>query len=384
MTTKASPVAANDDTPIAFMDLVTQQGRIRDKIEARLKAVLDHGRYINGPEIDELEAALCEFTGAKECVGVASGTDSLVIALMGEGVGAGDAVFIPGFTYNATANAVLLAGATPVFVDVKPGTFNMNAGDLAMKIEGVREEGKLKPRMVIPVDMFGLPADYAAIGKIASAYDLAVLSDAAQSFGGALANARVGALAEMTSTSFFPGKGLGAYGDAGAMFTNDADRAEVWRSIRWHGTDAARAESVRVGFNGRLDSMQAAVLLEKLAIFPEELELRAKHAAYYDARLGEMLNLPAREDGFQSSWGYYTLKVPNRDAVQQKLTEASIPTAVYYRQPLHKMAAFKAYAPEGGLPICEALAGEVLSLPMHPYLTEGQIDRVCDTLIKAL
>lgn len=371
-------------SPIAFMDLVTQQGRIRDKIEARLMAVLDHGRYINGPEIEELESALCTFSGAKECVGVASGTDSLVIAIMGEGIGTGDAVFIPGFTYNATANAVLLAGATPIFVDVKPGTFNMNAADLAMKIEQVREEGQLTPRMVIPVDMFGLPADYVAIGKVASAYELTILSDAAQSYGGAVGNARVGALAAMTSTSFFPGKGLGAYGDAGALFTNDADRAEIWRSIRWHGTDAARAESVRVGFNGRLDSMQAGVLLEKLAIFPEELQLRAKHAAYYDGRLGEFLNLPSREDGFQSSWGYYTVKVPHRDAVQQKLSEAGVPTAVYYRQPLHKMAAFQAFAPEGGLPICEKLAGEVLSLPMHPYLTEGQIDRVCDALIKAL
>ncbi len=384
MTTEPLRPVTADDAPIAFIDLKAQQLRIRDRIEARLMAVLDHGQYINGPEIAELEAALCEFTGATECVGVASGTDSLIIAIMGEGIGAGDAVFIPGFTYNATANAVLLAGATPVFVDVKPGTFNMNAADLAMKIEAVREEGKLVPRMVIPVDLFGLPADYTAIGKVADAYGLTVFGDAAQSFGGAMGNARVGALCEITSTSFFPGKALGAYGEAGALFTTDHDKAEIWRSIRWHGTDAARAESVRVGFNGRLDSMQAGVLLEKLAIFPEELELRAKHAAYYDARLGEYLNLPAREEGFQSSWGYYTITVPSRDKVRDALGAAKIPTAIYYRQALHQMAAFTPYAREGGLPICEALAGEVLALPMHPYLTEGQIDRVCDELIKAL
>lgn len=377
-------LVTEDPMPIAFIDLKAQQARIRDKVEARLKAVLDHGQYINGPELAELEEQLCAFTGAADCVGVASGTDSLIIAIMGEGIGAGDAVFIPGFTYNATANAVLLAGATPVFVDVKPDTFNMDPADLAMKIEAVKEAGELTPKMVIPVDLFGLPADYTNLGKVARTYDLTMMGDAAQSFGGTVGNSRVGALCEITSTSFFPGKGLGAYGDAGALFTTDKEKGEIWRSIRWHGTDAARAESVRVGFNGRLDSMQAAVLLEKLAIFPEELELRAKIAAQYDARLAEKLTLPAREDGFRSSWGYYTVTVPGRDAVREKLDAAGIPTAVYYRQPLHQMAAFKPYAPEGGLPVCEKLTGEVLSLPMHPYLTEAQVDLVCDTLLAAI
>jgi len=366
------------------MDLKAQQARIRDKIEARLMAVLDHGQYINGPELFELEETLCEFTGAADCVGVASGTDSLIIAMMGEGVGAGDAVFIPSVTYNATVNAVLLAGATPVFVDVSHDTFNMDAADLAAKIEGVLAKGELTPKMVIPVDLFGVPADYPRLEKVASQFDLQILADAAQSFGGSLGNTRVGALAPISSTSFFPGKGLGAYGDAGALFTMDKTKGEVWRSIRWHGTDEGRKESVRVGFNGRLDSMQAGVLLEKLAIFPEELELRAKHAAHYDARMGERLNLPARTQGFQSSWGYYTLALEGRDEVQAALKAASIPCAAYYSQPLHTMKAFAAFAPEGGLPVAERLAGELLSLPMHPYLTEGQVDRVADVVLNAL
>ncbi len=373
-----------DQSPIQFMDLKAQQARIRDKIEARLLGVLDHGQYINGPELFELEAALCEFSGAVDCVGVASGTDSLVIGMMGEGVGADDAVFVPSVTYNATVNAVLLAGATPVFVDVRHDTFNMDPADLAAKIEGVLAEGKLKPRMVIPVDLFGLPADYPAINKIANQHGLQILADAAQSFGGAQGNTRVGALAPISSTSFFPGKGLGAYGDAGALFTMDKEKGEIWRSIRWHGTDEGRKESVRVGFNGRLDSMQAGVLLEKLAIFPDELELRAKHAAHYDARLSEKIALPSRNGGFQSSWGYYTIALENRDEVQAALQAASIPCAAYYSQPLHTMKAFAPYAPAGGLPMAERLSHELLSLPMHPYLTEGQVDRVADVVLGAL
>jgi len=373
-----------DEQPIQFMDLKAQQARIRDGLEARLKAVLDHGRYINGPELDELEATLCDFTGAADCVGVASGTDSLIIAMMGEGLGAGDAVFIPSVTYNATVNAVILAGATPVFVDVRHDTFNMDPADLAAKIESVLKAGELTPRMVIPVDLFGLPADYPKINKIANEYGIQILADAAQSFGGSLGNARVGALAPISSTSFFPGKGLGAYGDAGALFTMDKEKGEIWRSIRWHGTDDARQESVRVGFNGRLDSMQAAVLLEKLSIFPEELELRAKHAAHYDARLSDKIALPPRNSGFQSSYGYYTIALANRDEVQAALKAASIPCAAYYSHPLHTMKAFAPYAPDGGLPMAERLANELLSLPMHPYLTEGQVDRVADAVLGAV
>ncbi len=377
-------VGTEGDGPIQFIDLKAQQARIRDKIEARLMTVLDHGRYINGPELEELEAALCEFTGAADCVGVASGTDSLIIAMLGEGIKAGDAVFIPSFTYNATANAVLLTGATPVFVDVRPDTFNMDAADLATKIEGVLEDGKLRPAMVIPVDLFGLPADYPRINRIANDYGVLVMSDAAQSFGGKLGTTQVGALTSITSTSFFPGKGLGAYGDAGALFTTDKAKGEIWRSIRWHGTDEARKESVRIGFNGRLDSMQAGVLLEKLAIFPEELELRAKHAAQYDARLAEKLELPSRNGGFHSSWGYYSVTMPNRDRVQAELKAAGIPSAVYYSQPLHQMKAFAQFAPLSGLPVCERIAAEIIALPMHPYLTEGQVDRVADVVLGAI
>ena len=379
---ETAPLNATDgDGPIQFIDLKAQQARIRNKIDARIKAVLDHGAYINGPELGELEETLCNFTGAADCVGVASGTDSLIIAMLGESLGAGDAVFIPTFTYNATANAVLLTGATPIFVDVTTDTFNMDVADLAMKIERVLEEGKLRPRMIIPVDLFGLPADYPRISKIAKEYNLTIMADAAQSFGGMLGNTRVGALAEISSTSFFPGKGLGAYGDAGALFTTDKAKGEIWRSIRWHGTDAQRKESIRVGFNGRLDSMQAAVLLEKLAIFPEELELRIKHAAQYDARLSGKVKLPSKVEGFQSSNGYYSLTVPNREVVQAALKEASIPSAVYYTQPLHEMEAFKPYAGDTPFTGADTLAEEIMSLPMHPYLTEGQIDRVCDVVL---
>lgn len=380
----ARPDGGSLADPIAFIDLKAQQALIREQIEARFKRVLDHGQYINGPEIAELESELTAHTGAAATVAVASGTDALIIALMAEGVGAGDAVFVPGFTYNATANAVLLVGAEPVFIDVEPDTFNMCAEDLAARMDVVAAEARLRPRAVIPVDLFGLPADYTALGAVAARRDAVVIADAAQSFGAARGNRRVGALAPVTGTSFFPAKTLGGYGDGGAMFATDADKAEHWRSIRWHGTDDARRDSIRVGMNGRLDSLQAAVLLEKLTLFDVELERRNAIAARYDARLGEKLTLPARPQGVQPSWGLYSIVVPERDRVREALAAADIPTAIYYATPLHRMPAFAAYAPENGLPVCERLSGEILSLPMHPYLSDAQVDRVCDTLLSAL
>lgn len=368
--------AEADAGPIRFFDLETPKRRLRADIEKRWQKILDHGAFIGGPEVAELEAQLAAYVGAKHGLAVASGTDALVIALMGESVTAADAVFIPGFTYNATANAVLLAGATPVFVDVDPHTCNIDVAHLEMQVEATLREGKLKPRMIVAVDLYGLPADYVAINRIAKKHGMLVLADAAQSLGGGQGGMRIGALTDMTATSFYPSKTLGCYGDGGAMFTDDAARFDRWSSIRWHGTDAQKKESIRVGVNGRLDSVQCAVLLSKLTIFPEEMKARARIAERYRKGLGntvEMQNVPA---GSESAWGLFTIMVDNRDAVQKKLQDAGVPSSIYYFKALHQHKAFAAYAPKGGLPVCEQLATRVLSLPMHPYLTDAQIDRV--------
>jgi dTDP-4-amino-4,6-dideoxygalactose transaminase len=349
---------------------------LRADIEKRWQKILDHGAFIGGPEVTELEAALASHTGAKHALAVASGTDALVIALMGEDVTSRDAVFIPGFTYNATANAVLVAGATPVFVDVDAHTCNMDVGHLETQIDAVIREGKLTPRMVIAVDLYGLPADYAAINRIAKKHGMLVLADAAQSFGGAQGGRMIGALTDMTTLSFYPSKTLGCYGDGGAMTTDDTARFERWASIRWHGTDAQKKESIRVGVNGRLDSVQCAVLLSKLTVFRQEMKARERIAQRYRAGLGnavEMQHVPA---GSQSAWGLFTIMVNNRDAVMKALQDKGVPSSVYYFKALHQHKAFAAFAPKGGLPVCEKLAGRVLSLPMHPYLTDAQIDRV--------
>ena len=369
---------------IAFIDLKAQQRLIRDRIEARLRAVLDHGRYIAGPEIEELEEALCRRTGARAALACSSGTSALIIPMLALGVGVGDAVFIPAFTYNATANAVLLAGATPVFVDIDPETFNIDPADLARRIDAVRREGVLVPRGVIPVDLFGSPADYRAVEKIAAREGLFVLADGAQSFGGALQGRSVGAIAPVTATSFFPGKALGAYGDAGAVLAADAGALEAWRSIRWHGTDGARKNSVCVGFNGRMDTFQAAILLEKLAIFDVELAARRRAAARYDERLRGVVAPQKHVPGAESGFGYYSIRLQERDRVAGLLNAAGVPTAIYYATPLHRMPAFSAYAPADGLPASESLAREILSLPMHPYLSPEQIDYICDAVIDAV
>lgn len=369
---------------IAFIDLKAQQAQIRANIETRLKAVLDHGQYINGPEVGELECELAGRSGAADVVAVGNGTDALIMALMGEGVGPGDAVFIPAFTYNATANAVLIVGAEPVFVDVDKRTFNMDIGHLKTSIDRVVEEKRLNPKVVMPVDLFGLPAEYSVLSKVAAEHDMIVISDAAQSFGGRIGNRHVGALAPISTTSFFPAKTLGCYGDGGAMFSDSKERGELWRSLRWHGTDEQRRSSVRVGMNGRMDSMQCAIVLEKLTIFDDELKARNRVAARYDARLSEKIEIPARPEDVQPSWGLYSITLQERDKVRAALTEADIPSAIYYTEPLHRMQAFSDYAPDGGLPQTEWLAQHILSLPMHPYLSDEQVDRVCDAVLAAV
>jgi dTDP-4-amino-4,6-dideoxygalactose transaminase len=371
-------------SPIAFIDLKAQAARVRPAIDVRFKTVLDHGAYINGPEVAELEGALSAFTGASRTLAVANGTDALIIPMLAMDLKPGDAVFIPAFTYNATANAVLLAGATPVFVDVRGRDFNMDPDDLDRRITAVEREGRLKPRLVIAVDLFGIPADYAAIFPVAEKHGLLVMADAAQSFGARWNGRWAGNIAPVTATSFFPAKALGGYGDGGAVFFRDEALFEASEQIRWHGTDSARKESIRIGMNGRLDSLQCAVVLEKLAIFEDELARRREIAAIYNDRIHPHVDPQSFGEGAESGWGLYTVAVDNRDAVQAALKADGIPTAIYYPQPLHRMRAFQAYAPEGGLPEAERLSARVLSLPMHPYMTEAQAEYVADRLVAAL
>lgn len=369
---------------IAFVDLKAQYARLGPRIAARVRAVLDHGQYILGPEVDELETALARFTGASHAIGVSSGTDALVIALLAEEVGRGDAVFVPGFTFHATAEAVAAVGATPVFCDVDPRTFNLDAADFSRRLEEVAAAGALRPRAVIPVDLFGLPADYDAVGAIAAEHGLLVLADAAQSLGATLGGARVGRLAPVTATSFYPTKPLGAYGDGGALFTDDARRAELVRSIRVHGAGRDGA-SERLGMNGRLDTLQAAVLLAKLDALEEEVEARELVARRYDELLADRVAVPARVPDASSAWAVYSILVDDRDAVIDALTSRGIPTRIYYRTPVHLHPAFRPFGEgPGSLPVAEALSARILSLPMHPYLDHDAVARICAAVAAAV
>ena len=368
--------------PIAFIDLKAQQARIRDRVEARFKAVLDHGAYIAGPEVAELEAELCAFTGAAKALAAASGTDALMIPMMAMDLQRTDAVFLPAFTYNATASAVILAGATPVFVDVRARDFNLDPDDLDRRVAEAKARG-LTPRLVIAVDLFGIPADYEAIFAVAEAHGLKVLADAAQSFGSRWNGRWAGNIAPVTATSFFPAKALGGYGDGGAVLFRDPELYEASEQVRWHGTDSGRKESVRVGFNGRLDSLQCAVVVEKLKLFEQELGRRREIAAIYDRRLANHVDPQRFGQGCESGYGLYTIALGRRDEVQARLKADGVPTAIYYSQPLPQMAAFRTYAEGQAFPESERLAGRVLSLPMHPYLTDDQAEYVCERLIEA-
>jgi UDP-2-acetamido-2-deoxy-ribo-hexuluronate aminotransferase len=370
--------------PIAFIDLKAQQARVRAAIEARFSAILDHGAYINGPEVAELEAELCAFTGARKVLAAASGTDALLMPMMAMGLGPGDAVFLPAFTYNATASAVILAGAVPVFVDVRGQDFNIDPADLERRISQVKAGTELTPRLVIAVDLFGIPADYEALFEICERHGMQLLADAAQSFGARWNGRWAGNIAPVTATSFFPAKSLGGYGDGGAVLFRDPTLHEACEQIRWHGTDAGRKESVRVGFNGRLDSLQCAVVLEKLKILASERERRREIAALYDRRLANHIDAQAFASGAESGYGLYTIAIDRRDEVQAALKADRVPTAVYYSQPLHRMAAFAPWARGASFPQAERLAGRVLSLPMHPYLSDGQANYVAERVIAAL
>jgi UDP-2-acetamido-2-deoxy-ribo-hexuluronate aminotransferase len=374
-------------TPIPFIDLKAQYARIKPEIERRIAAVLDHGNFIMGPEVKELEAGLAAFCGCKHAIGVASGTDALLIALMALDAGPGDAVFVPSFTFTATAEAVLLLRATPVFVDVDAKSFNIDPADLEKRIAAVRKEGRLKPKAVIAVDLFGYPADYAAISSLAAANGMTVIADAAQSFGGSQGAKRVGALASITATSFFPAKPLGGYGDGGAIMTDDGGLAETMRSIRVHGQGKEKYDIVRVGVNGRLDTLQAAILLAKLGIFEGEIAAREKAAQSYDKALAGLSGLitPFRPKGASSAWAQYSILLDKRDDVAHRLKGDGVPTAVYYPRPMHLQSAYRSYGGgEGSLPVSEGLCQRILSLPMHPYLTEETIERVAAALRKAV
>ena len=369
--------------PIPFVDLRAQRVRLGRRVEEAMARVLEHGTYIMGPEVAELETRLADWCGARHAISCASGTDALVMVLMAWGVGAGHAVYVPSFTFAATAEAVALVGATPVFVDVLADDFNIDPAGLVAAIQGTNAH--LKPACVIPVDLYGQPADYPAITDIAQAHGLRVLADAAQSFGAAIGDRRVGTLGDATTTSFFPAKPLGCYGDGGAVFTDDEETAEILRSIRAHGKGREKYDNVRIGLNGRLDTIQAAVLLEKLNIFPDELSSRRRVAAFYSMALDALVTVPPTREGTSSAWAQYTVKLERRDEIARLLQDLGIPTVVYYPKPLHQQTAYRGFprATER-LPVSEQLANVVLSLPMHPYLTDSVLARIVDAFAKSL
>ena len=365
---------------IPFIDLKSQQERIKPKIDAAISRVLAHGQYILGPEVAELEKRLADFCGARFALTCASGTDALLLALMAKGIGPGDAVFVPSFTFVATAEVVVLLNATPMFVDVDADTFLMDVQSLKAAAEAAGKQG-LTPKAVIPVDLFGQPADYEQIQEIADTFELIVVGDAAQSFGAMRAGKRVGSLAPISATSFFPAKPLGCYGDGGAVFTDDEMVVDVLRSLRVHGQGSNKYDNVRIGINGRMDTMQAAILLEKLSIFEDEIAARQRVADRYNKGLADIVRTPRIEEDATCVWAQYTIRVADRDGVAAHLKASGIPTAVYYPIPLHRQGAYRSFptAP-GGLPVSERLATEVLSLPMHPYLNETDQGRIVDAV----
>jgi dTDP-4-amino-4,6-dideoxygalactose transaminase len=369
---------------IAFIDLAAQRRRIGSRMDEAILRVVNHGGYIMGPEVKQFEADLSAFCGAKHVISCANGTDALALVLMAKSVKPGQAILCPSFTFAATAEVVAWLGAVPIFVDCLPETFNMDPASLEFGINTARQLG-LKPVGVIPVDLFGQPADYDAIEAICAREDLWILCDAAQSFGASYRGRKLGTIGAATSTSFFPAKPLGSYGDWGAVFTNDDELAAIMRSLRVHGQGSDKYDNVRIGMNGRLDTMQAAVLIEKLKIFPDEIAARDRVAKRYNEMLGDVVAVPVVAEGNTSVWAQYTMRVPNRDALAAALKAKGVPTAIYYPKPLHQQTAYSKFPCAGnGVPVSERLAGEVLSLPMHPYLEEAVQDRIIAAVREAL
>ena len=366
---------------IPFIDLQTQQSKIREAIDASIKEVLDDGRYVLGPAVKKFEDELAEFVDCKEAISVSSGTDALFIPLLAKGIGAGDAVFVPSFTYTATAEVILLAGATPVFVDVDEDTFNIDMESLRENIEKTKAEGKLRLAAILAVDLFGQPADYTAINTIADHEGMLVIADAAQALGGSEGNKRIGSLTHCTGTSFYPSKPLGCYGDGGAIFTDDAEFAATMRSVRTHGQGTNKYDVVRIGLNGRLDSIQAAILSVKLSIFEQELEAREAVARIYDEGIKNVVSVPTRVPNSSSAWAQYTIKTDDRENLQHSLKEAGVPSMIFYPQPMHFQPAYEEFGKgPGSLPVSEKLCQQVLSLPMHPYMPKEQTLMVCNEI----
>src|ERR1700759_110023 len=365
--------------PIPFTALAAQRRRIGKSIDDAVARVMAHCQFINGPEVTQLEAALSAFSGAKHVVACASGTDALLMVLMAKGVGRGDAVLCPSFTFSATGEAEALTGATPVFVDVDEQTFNMDSGSLKRGIATARKCG-LRPVGVIPVDLFGQSADHDAVAAVADAEGLFVFDDAAQGFGASYKGRKLGTFGIATATSFFPAKPLGCFGDGGAILTDDAGLAETLRSIRVHGQGGDKYDNVRLGLTARLDTMQAAILIEKLKIFDDEIAARNRVADRYAEGLAGVVTVPRLADGCTSVWAQYTIRLPagtDRDGFAGALKAQGVPTAIYYPKSMHQQTAYRGFpVAEGGLPVSERLSGEVISLPMHAYLDEVTQDRV--------
>jgi dTDP-4-amino-4,6-dideoxygalactose transaminase len=366
--------------PTQFIDLAAQQKLIRPQLDLAISRVLDHGQYIMGPEVKEFEGQLREFTGAKHALTCANGTDALSLVLMAWGIGQGDAVFVPSFTYVATAEAPAQLGATPFFVDVCEDTFNIDPQSFKQAVIDSRALG-LNPAAVIAVDLFGQPADIDAITEIAHAESIKVLVDGAQSFGATSKGRRVGSMGDATTTSFFPAKPLGCYGDGGAVFTQNDDDAELINSIRLHGKGVEKYDNVRIGLNSRLDTLQAAILIEKLKIFPDEIANRNKLATFYSKELCDVFSVPQVLDDHISTWAQFTLVTNSRDEMLRYLGKNSVPAAVYYPRPLSKQSGYHNYpSVSSGTPISHALSAKVFSIPMHPYMSSIQAQNIVSTL----
>jgi dTDP-4-amino-4,6-dideoxygalactose transaminase len=377
---------ARIDSPLPFIDVAAQRRRLGTRIDDAVRRVMDHCQFINGPEVAALEKDLAAFCGARHALGVASGTDALVLVMMAKGIGRGDAVICPSFTYAASPESVALTGATPVFCEVDETTFNIDPAGIERAVAAAKKAG-LTPKALMTVDLFGLPADYEAINPVAEKHGLYVIDDAAQSFGADLKGRKIGTLAPVTTTSFFPAKPLGCYGDGGAIFTDDDALADLIRSLRNHGQGTDRYDNVRVGMTGRLDTIQAAVLIEKLKIFPEEIMARERIARRYNAALSDVVGVPQASNQHACVWAQYTVRVSGgrRDALAKALGARGIPTAQYYPVPSHRQGAYRDYpVAEGGLAVTDRLAGEVISLPMHAYLDDPTQDRIVAAVRGAL
>jgi len=385
---------------IPFIDLKTQFKHLEKEIQAAINGVLEHGKFILGPEIKELEERLADFAEVKHVISCASGTDALLMPLMAQNIGPGDIVFTTPFTFIATAEVISLLGATPVFVDIDPRTFNIDPDKLKLAIEAVKKQDSTLyplpknipaaaiPKVVIPVDLFGLPADYDSLLEIARQENLFVLEDAAQGFGGTYKGRKAGGLGHAGATSFFPAKPLGCYGDGGAIFTNDDDLRDKLLSIRVHGQGKDKYNNIRTGLNARLDTLQAAILLQKLKIFPTELAARQKLSEKYTNELADVqqeVTVPIIPTGYSSAWAQYSLVAVKRQTIIKELTKEGIPTAIYYPLPLHLQAAFSdlQYS-TGDFPMAESVSLKIFSLPMHPYLEHELVDKIAAIIRQAV